>query len=131
MDNTALTIGEIVLYSVVGLLVVIAFLAVLAIAVNVISKLIRSLTNRPAEAAPTAAAAPAPAPVAAAAAPVAVPVQAAAPAAGTVVGTTGELKLKNVDDRTAAILMAIISDQTHIPLNQLRFKRIARVDSDQ
>ena len=68
-------------------------------------------------------AAPAAAPVAAA------PVAAAAPASN-IVGTTGELKLRGVDDQTAAILMAIISDTTKIPLNQLRFKRIVRVDSD-
>ncbi|MBR6747917.1 MAG: OadG family protein [Clostridia bacterium] len=122
-----LTIPEILIYSVVGILVVITFLAVLAIAVTLISKAIRAMTDKAetkeAPAAAPVAAAPAAAPVAAA------PVAAAAPASN-IVGTTGELKLRGVDDQTAAILMAIISDTTKIPLNQLRFKRIVRVDSD-
>jgi len=36
----------------------------------------------------------------------------------------GELKLHNVDERTAAMIMAIVSDETDIPLKELCFKSI-------
>ena len=36
----------------------------------------------------------------------------------------GQLKLHNVDERTAAMIMAIVSDESGIPLNELRFKSI-------
>ena len=64
---------------------------------------------------------PAPAPVAAA--PAAAP---AAPAAAP--GSTKGVcmgnrvcELYNVDDKTAAMIMAIVADETKIPLNELRF----------
>ena len=63
-----------------------------------------------------AAAAPAPA-----AAPAAKPILAAAP------GTAGELKLYNVSDKDAAILMAIVANKVGKPLNELRFKSIKEV----
>ena len=64
------------------------------------------------------AAAPAPAAPAAAPKPV---LAAAAP------GTAGELKLYDTDDRTAAMIMAIVADETGIPINELRFKSIREV----
>ena len=36
----------------------------------------------------------------------------------------GELKLYNVDEKTAAMIMAIVSDESQIPLSELRFKSI-------
>ncbi len=36
----------------------------------------------------------------------------------------GELKLIDVDEKTAALIMAIVSDESGIPLSQLRFKSI-------
>jgi Na+-transporting methylmalonyl-CoA/oxaloacetate decarboxylase gamma subunit len=36
----------------------------------------------------------------------------------------GELKLIDVDEKTAALIMAIVSDESEIPLSQLRFKSI-------
>lgn len=36
----------------------------------------------------------------------------------------GELKLYNVDESTAAMVMAIVSDESGIPLDQLCFKSI-------
>ncbi len=36
----------------------------------------------------------------------------------------GELKLFDVDEKTAALIMAIVSDQSGIPLSQLRFSSI-------
>lgn len=42
--------------------------------------------------------------------------------------STGELKLINVDERTAALVMAIVSDETDIPLSELVFKSIKAID---
>jgi len=42
--------------------------------------------------------------------------------------SAGELKLINVDERTAAMIMAIVSDETKIPLSELRFKTIKAID---
>jgi hypothetical protein len=44
--------------------------------------------------------------------------------------STGELKLKNVDERTAAMIMAIVSDESGIPLSELIFKSIKLIESD-
>ena len=54
---------------------------------------------------------------------------AAAPAAPKLVapGTAGELKLHDVEPRTAAMLMAIVADKMGKPLNELRFISIKEV----
>lgn len=70
------------------------------------------------------AAAPAPAPAAAApaaAAPAAPAAKAFAP------GSAGEVKLHDVPDRTAAMLMAIVADKMGKPLNELRFLSIREI----
>ena len=43
-------------------------------------------------------------------------------------GTCGELVLINTEERDAAMIMAIVADTTGIPLNELRFKSIKRID---
>lgn len=45
-------------------------------------------------------------------------------------GTCGELKLVNTDERDAAMIMAIVADETKTPLNELRFKSIKRVEEE-
>ncbi len=45
-------------------------------------------------------------------------------------GTCGELKLINTDERDAAMIMAIVADETNTPLNELRFKSIKRVEEE-
>ena len=69
-----------------------------------------SASRKPKAAAP-AAPAPAPKPVLAAAAP----------------GSAGEVKLFNVPDKDAAMLMAIVANKLNKPLNELRFKSIKEV----
>ncbi len=51
---------------------------------------------------------------------------AAAPAAQAPADQTygGDIKLIDVDEKTAACIMAIVSDQTGIPLSELIFKKI-------
>ena len=65
----------------------------------------------------------------AAAAPAAVPAAAPAPAktAAPAPGSAGEVKLFNVSDREAAMLMAIVANKLGKPLNELRFKSIKEV----
>lgn len=43
-------------------------------------------------------------------------------------GSAGEIKLYNVDDRTAAMVMAITANKLQKPLNELRFKSIKEVE---
>lgn len=43
-------------------------------------------------------------------------------------GTAGELKLHNVELKTAAMLMAIVADKMGKPLNELRFISIKEVE---
>lgn len=45
-------------------------------------------------------------------------------------GTCGELKLINTDERDAAMIMAIVADTTGVPLNELRFKSIKRLEEE-
>ena len=45
-------------------------------------------------------------------------------------GTCGDLKLINVDERDAAMIMAIVADSTGIPLNELRFVSIKKVEEE-
>lgn len=42
--------------------------------------------------------------------------------------SNGELKLLNVDVKTAALVMAIVSDELQTPLEQLQFKYIKAVE---
>lgn len=53
----------------------------------------------------------------------------AAPAAPKAVapGSAGELKLHDVEPKTAAMIMAIVADKLGKPLNELRFKSIKEV----
>ena len=44
--------------------------------------------------------------------------------------SSGTLKLKGCDEKTAAMIMAIVSDNTGIPLSELVFKSIKLVDEN-
>ncbi len=52
------------------------------------------------------------------------PAAAAVPAEPEEIFSSGQLKLQNVDERTAAMIMAIVSDESGIPLSELCFKSI-------
>ena len=58
------------------------------------------------------------------------PVEKPAPEAPkpTAPGAAGQLKLYNVDPKTAAMLMAIVADKLQKPLNELRFISIREVE---
>lgn len=62
-----------------------------------------------------------------AAAKAAAPAPAPAAAAPAAPGSAGEVKLHDVPDRTAAMLMAIVADKMGKPLNELRFLSIREI----
>lgn len=107
------SVGAFAVTAVLGYLVVFIGLFLLMIAIIVMGRIMRSRS------------AAKPAPQAAA------PLPAPAPAAPPAPGSAGELKLYNTDDRTAAMLMAIVADELDTPLNELRFKSIKEVTSDE
>lgn len=61
----------------------------------------------------------------AAAAPAAAPAE--APAKPLAPGSAGELKMYDVEPKTAAMIMAIVADKLQKPLNELRFISIKEV----
>lgn len=56
-------------------------------------------------------------------APAKTPVQASAPGV-----SSGDLELVGTDEKTAAVIMAIVSDKSGIPLNRLQFKSITLME---
>ena len=56
-----------------------------------------------------------------------VPVTTAAPESPAAPGTAGQLKLHDVNPKTAAMIMAIVADKMGKPLNELRFISIKEV----
>ncbi len=108
-----------------GITIVVMALAFLAIMVLVMNKIVPSITGQ--NNAKPAAPAPVQAPAATA------PVAEAKPAipAGMVElpanQSQGDINLYSVDDKTAAMIMAIVSDTTKIPLNELYFKSIKEI----
>lgn len=90
-----------------GMVIVFIMLVCLCLMIPVISKVVQILQKKPqaaAEAAPAAAVPAAPAPV--------------------VGAVGGEVALIDVDEKTAACIMAIVSHETGIPLNELIFHKI-------
>ena len=46
-------------------------------------------------------------------------------------GSSGSVKLNNVDDRTAAMVMAIVADEMQTPLNELKFISIKELTEEE
>ena len=103
-----ITLGQAGLYALLGYAVVFFGLILLMLVVIMIGKFFTmgSKKEQPAPEAPAATPAP------------------EAPAAP---GTAGQLKLHNVDPKTAAMLMAIVADKMGKPINELRFISIKEV----
>ncbi len=110
-----MTVGQSLEMALLGFCVVFFMLLLLFVVITILSKVVSSMEKKP-EAAP-AAAAPA------------APVE--APKAEAPKGPFGgEIKLLGLDEKTAACIMAIVSDQTQIPLDQLIFKSIKAVGEE-
>ena len=103
-----MSIGRALIIAVSGFSVVFLMLCILWFIIVIINKVTTSLEGKAAPETPAAAPAKAPA-------------KAEEPQAGTF---GGEIALYDVDEKTAACIMAIISDETKIPLSQLVFKSI-------
>ena len=110
LGESHLPVGTAGLLALLGYSVVFLGLILLMIVVTVIGKIFIARDKKQATVAATAAA-PA-------------PVEAPKPVAP---GAAGELKLHDVEPKTAAMLMAIVADKMGKPLNELRFISIKEV----
>ena len=110
-----LTTSEMLLNAGIVILVVFGVLFLMYILISLSGKIIQGITKLGAKEEP-AKAAPAAAP--------------AAPAAPEEEFSSGSLKLKNCDEKTAAMIMAIVADDSGIPLEELVFKSIKLVEKD-
>lgn len=107
-----ISIGEALIFALIGFAIVFAVLLILNIFIRILSAVVRGIENgtKKTEAAPVADSKP------------------AIPAGMKVAdGSLGDVKLYDVDDATAAMIMAIVADQLDAPLNELRFKSIKEV----
>ena len=108
-----LSTGEMFMNAGIVILVVFGVLLLMYILISISGKIIQAITSigkkeEPAKAAPAAAA--------------------PAAAASEEEFSSGTLKLKDCDEKTAAMIMAIVADDTGIPLNELVFKSIKLVE---
>ena len=107
-----ISVLDALLIAVVGMVVVLAVLAVIALFILLISKIMGAVEKAAEKKAPAAS----PKPAAAPQAPKGFPLPDTQ--------SQGKLQLENVDEPTAAVIMAIVSNQSGIPLNRLAFKSI-------
>ena len=117
LTASRLSIGEAGIAAVLGYAVVFFGLVLLMCVVIIMGKVMAGSREK----AKTAAAPPAPA-----AAPVA-PAAPPAPSSPPAPGSAGEVKLFDVPDKEAAMILAIVADKMGRPLNELRFKSIKEV----
>ncbi len=106
-------VGEALLIALCGFVTVFLLLLFLILVIRVVSSVVMTIESKGKAPAETAAPAPAAAP--------------AAPAEKEEAPSKpwdGKLQLIDVDEETAACIMAIISDETDIPLDELQFRRI-------
>ena len=103
-------LGEALLISLCGFVTVFLLLLFLIVVIKIISTVVMAIEGKGKTAPAPAAEAPAPAPVK----------EEEKPSKPW----DGKLQLIDVDEETAACIMAIISDETDIPLDELQFRRI-------
>ncbi len=122
MDNlfelfhSDISLGEGLIYAVIGYLMVFLMLLLLIIVIKVMAAVVnKTAANTKALPEKTEAKS----------------VEAAKPAAAPAPGTAGELTLIDVSDRDAAMIMAIVADTVGKPINELRFKSIREVKEDE
>lgn len=109
--------GESLLLSLIGIGIVFAVLVVLSLFIWALSAITRAVDLKPAPLAETSA--PTLAPAAESNVPAAIPASA------------GDIKLHNVDDATAAMVMAIVADELEQPLNELVFRSIREITDEE
>ena len=105
---TSMTLGNGLVMSLLGMSIVFAVLAFLMLFITVMSRMING--KKPEEAASA-------------------PAEPAAEAAPELAkGSCGDVQLFDVDDRTAALLMAIVADKMQNPLNEIRFVSMREIE---
>lgn len=107
MGITEVSIVEALFIALSGILVVFMMLAILSVVITAISSIAGEKESG---------------------APAAVPAENGDDASPEDVPYGGTVRLLNVDEKTAACVMAIVSHETGIPLNQLVFKSIRSLD---
>ena len=112
--NLKMPLSDALATSFIGITTVICILAVIAVLIILVSKAIRALEKAATKKVPETPVAATPA------SPAGVPMPAGM--------NQGELELINTDEKTAAVIMAIVSDKSGIPLNRLSFKSIKLVE---
>ena len=106
-------LSEALAVSLIGISTVIIILAIIAVLILLVSKTIRAIEAKTAPA-KTEPAASVPAP--------------AAPAAEGI--SAGQVELIGTDEKEAAVIMAIVSNKSGIPLERLSFKSIKLTDEE-
>ena len=109
------TIVDALLTSVIGIATVMVILAIIAVLIIFVSKVIRAFESKTAKSEAVIGDAP------------------VAPAAGIPMPegmNEGEVELINTDEKTAAVIMALVSHNSGIPLNRLSFKSIKLLDDE-
>lgn len=112
LNGQELSALDAVFVALAGMSVVLLELALLAVSILLISRIVRLAESKLSKKAPVPAAAPSGA------------------ADGCALPETvsqGSLTLIDTDEPTAAVIMAIVSDSSGIPLNRLNFKSIKRM----
>ncbi len=108
------TVKDAILTSVIGIIVVMAILAIIAVLIILVSKVIRKIESSVAKSEAVIGSEPA------------VPASAGVPMPDGM--NEGEVELIGTDEKTAAVIMALVSHNSGIPLNRLSFKSIKLLD---
>ena len=117
-----IAIGEALNVSVTGFVVVLLILALLAVLVLLLSKAVRAVESKTKKKA---------SPTPKSEQTESAPAKTNAAQTGTPLPETcsaGQLDLYDADEKTAAVIMAIVSHESGIPLNRLQFKSIKAIE---
>lgn len=114
--HSDISLGEGLIYAVIGYIMVFLMLLLLIIVIQVMAKVIGKTAAKGNNAAEMTAGQN---------------VEAAKPQEVKAPGTGGDLTLTNVSDRDAARIMAIVADTIGKPINELRFRSIREVKENE
>lgn len=107
LSSLKMPLGEALAVSAIGIVTVMIILAIIALLIILVSKAIRAIEAKATKAPEVSA----------------TPVAAAIPAV-----SQGQVELIDTDEKEAAVIMAIVSNKTGLPLERLSFKSIKLID---
>lgn len=110
MLNLKMPLGEALAVSLIGIVTVMIILTVIALLIILVSKCIRAIEAKAVKPIDE----------------VTIPSPAAAVRAEKI--SQGQVELIDTDEKTAAVIMAVVSNKTGIPLERLSFKSIKLID---